>query len=86
MRAGRRAPVRVHDLRAANATVLVAGGVDAKEVQRRLRHASLRMTLGIYARAVPEGDARAALRLDRLLHPDGAGERTGADLGQGSPG
>lgn len=64
--------LRIHDLRAVNATLLLGNGVDAKEVQRRLGHASLRLTLGVYARAVPEADSRAALRLEQaLMESDG---------------
>jgi integrase len=49
-----------HDLRRANATVLVAEGVDVKTAQVRLGHADPRTTLGIYARATSEGDRKAA--------------------------
>ena len=60
-------PLRVHDLRHLHATLLVAGGVDPKAAQRRLGHASLRMTLGVYARALPEADRQAAGALSLLV-------------------
>ena len=41
-----------HDLRRANATGMVAEGVDVKVAQRRLGHADVRMTLDIYAEAL----------------------------------
>ncbi len=49
-----------HDLRRANATALVAAGVDIKTAQARLGHSDPRLTLTIYARAVPEADRAAA--------------------------
>lgn len=70
--------LRVHDLRAVHATVLVVAGVDIKEVQRRLGHASLRMTLGVYAKPVPESDGPAAVRLAQTLNgANGARELPG---------
>ncbi|MDA8063828.1 MAG: tyrosine-type recombinase/integrase [Actinomycetota bacterium] len=45
-----------HDLRRANATALVAAGVDIKTAQSRLGHSDPRLTLAVYARAVPEAD------------------------------
>ena len=49
-----------HALRRAQATLLVAGGVDPKTVQARLGHESLNTTLNIYAEEVGENDRRAA--------------------------
>ncbi len=49
-----------HDLRRANATALVAAGVDIKTAQSRLGHSDPRLTLAAYARAVPEADRAAA--------------------------
>jgi integrase len=49
-----------HDLRRANATAMVAGGVDVKTAQSRLGHSDPRITLAIYAQAVEEADRRAA--------------------------
>jgi integrase len=54
-----------HDLRRANATTLVAEGIDVKTAQTRLGHADPRTTLGIYAQAVPESDRAAAIALGR---------------------
>ncbi len=59
-----------HDLRRANATALVAEGVDIKTAQTRLGHADPRTTLGIYARATNEGDRKAAEGVaKRLMAP-----------------
>jgi integrase len=51
-----------HDLRRANATTLVAEGIDVKLRPRRSR-----TTLAIYARAVPESDRAAAAVLGRAF-------------------
>lgn len=56
-----------HDLRRANATALVAEGVDIKTAQTRLGHADPRTTLGIYARATTDGDRKAAEAVARRL-------------------
>jgi len=56
-----------HDLRRANATTLVAEGIDVKTAQTRLGHADPRTTLAIYARAVPESDRAAAAALGRAF-------------------
>ncbi len=49
-----------HDLRRANATVLVAANVDLKTAQKRLGHSDPRLTLQLYAQATTAGDRAAA--------------------------
>jgi integrase len=49
-----------HDLRRANASALVAQGVDLKTAQTRLGHADPRLTLAVYAQATSEADKAAA--------------------------
>jgi integrase len=62
--------VGFHDLRRANATALVAGGVDVKTAQSRLGHADARLTLEVYAQLTTDGDRRASeIAAERLL-PD----------------
>lgn len=56
-----------HALRRAQATLLVAGGVDPKTVQARLGHESLNTTLNIYAEEVGENDRKAANFMGELL-------------------
>lgn len=56
-----------HALRRAQATLLVAGGVNPKTVQARLGHESLNTTLNIYAEEVGENDRRAADFMGGLL-------------------
>lgn len=61
-----------HDLRRANATGMVAEGVDVKVAQRRLGHADVRMTLDIYAEALETSERRASEALaTRFLPPSG---------------
>ena len=56
-----------HDLRKMHASLAIAGGVDVKTVQKRLGHATLALTLGLYAEAMEEGDFKAAQALDTML-------------------
>ena len=61
-----------HDLRRANATGLVAEGVDVRTAQARLGHSDPRLTLAIYAQATGEADRSAAARIGaRYLKPKG---------------
>ncbi|MCA1844063.1 MAG: tyrosine-type recombinase/integrase, partial [Actinobacteria bacterium] len=48
--------VTFHDLRRANATGLVAEGVDVGTAQARLGHSDPRLTLAIYAQATGDAD------------------------------
>lgn len=68
-----------HDLRRANATGLVAEGVDVKTAQAMLGHSESRLTLDVYAQAVAVmGEAAAAAMGARFLGPasrDGVGFR-----------
>jgi integrase-like protein len=61
--------LRFHDLRHANATGLVADGVDVKTAQTRLGHSDPRLTLAIYAQAVTEADRAAADKLAQRFMP-----------------
>jgi len=65
--------LRFHDLRHGAATMLVAAGVDPETVQNRLSHASLSVTLGIYAKAATEADRTAADHLENRFR---GGDRT----------
>lgn len=56
-----------HALHHAQATLLVAGGIDPKTVQARLGHESLNTTLNIYAEEVGENDRKAADFMGRLF-------------------
>lgn len=58
--AGLPAGFRFHDLRHANATVMVAAGVDPKTAQTRLGHADMRTTMEWYVQADSGADEAAA--------------------------
>lgn len=65
--------VTFHDLRRANATGLVAEGVDVKTAQARLGHSDPRLTLAIYAQATGDADRSAAARIGaRFFKPKGS--------------
>ncbi len=59
--------IRFHDLRHTSATIQLAAGIPANVVQQRLGHASIDMTLGIYAHVIREMQQDAAERMDRVL-------------------
>ena len=46
---------------------MIAGGADAKKIQRRLGHATIRMTLDLYGHLLPEADEEVASNLDSLF-------------------
>jgi integrase len=64
--------LRFHDLRHTSATLGLAAGENVKVVQERLGHASAKMTLDVYAKAVPTVQREAAVRMDGILRADGA--------------
>lgn len=53
------------DPRRANATGLVAGGVDVRTAQARLGHSDVYLTLEIYAQATSEADRKATETIGR---------------------
>lgn len=63
--------LRLHDLRHASASLLLASGVDVRTVSGRLGHAHASTTLDIYAHMVDRADERAANALGKLI--DGVG-------------
>lgn len=70
-----------HDLRRANATALVADGVDVKTAQLRLGHANPNTTLAIYAQGTTEADRSAADKLGKRFFPTATDEERGMDAG-----
>lgn len=56
------APLRLHGLRHTHATLLLQAGVPVKVVSQRLGHASVQLTLDVYAHVLPAMDADAAGR------------------------
>ena len=61
------APLRFHDLRHTAATLCLAAGVPVKVVQERLGHASAKMTLDVYAKAVPSLQRTIAEKMSGIL-------------------
>ncbi|MDP9387291.1 MAG: site-specific integrase [Actinomycetota bacterium] len=59
--------LRYHDLRHANATGMVAAGIDVKTAQTRLGHSDPRLTLAVYAQATNAADRAAADQLGALF-------------------
>ena len=65
-----------HDLRRANATGLVAEGVDVKTAQAVLGHTDARVTLDLYAQVVTEQHRKAVDAIgSRFLRPPPRGDR-----------
>jgi integrase len=58
-----------HDLRRANATAMVAEGIDLKTAQTRFGHSDVRLTIGLYAQATAAADQAAASALGARLMP-----------------
>lgn len=63
--AGLEGPVRIHDLRHAHASWLLAGGADLQVVKERLGHASI-ATTERYLHTLPDADETALDALDRV--------------------
>jgi integrase len=59
--------IRVHDLRHTAASLLLMEGVSVKEVQERVGHANIRITLDIYAHLLADAHDSAATAMSRIL-------------------
>jgi integrase len=59
--------LRIHDLRHAHASLMLAQGTHPKVVSERLGHATIGITLDIYSHVLPGLQHEAAERLDLLL-------------------
>jgi integrase len=64
-RAGLDVHVRVHDLRHAHASWLLAGGADLKAVMQRMGHSQL-MTAQRYLHTLPDADEQALAAFERI--------------------
>jgi integrase len=74
-RAGIRPPLpRVHDLRHTAVALAVASGAHPKEIQIRLGHSSITVTLDRYGHVFPTLDDRLAMRLDEIARDARAAE------------
>jgi len=61
--------IRLHDVRHTHATLLLHAGVPIKVVSERLGHATIAMTLDVYAHVLPAMDREAADRFGALIGP-----------------
>ncbi len=59
--------ITLHGLRHSHITSLLRAGVNAKVVSERAGHASVAITLGLYAHALPDMQAEAAAKVDAAL-------------------
>jgi len=59
-------PLRLHDLRHTNLSLLAASGVPVKDLQQRAGHSSATLTLSVYLHAAEDGDRKAAQMLEFL--------------------
>jgi integrase len=59
--------IRLHDLRHTHASLLLAAGVPVKVVSERLGHATVSITLEIYAHTMPGMQSEAAARFAELV-------------------
>jgi integrase len=59
--------IRFHDLRHTTATLMLLQGVNPKVVSEMLGHASVTITLSLYAHVLPDMQKNAAAAMDRLL-------------------
>ena len=59
----------LHSLRHTNATLMIAGGMNARTVANRLGHAQTSTTMNIYSHAIQSADAKSAEILNDILNP-----------------
>jgi integrase len=71
-RAGLPTRYRVHDLRHAAATLMLAAGVHPKIASSRLGHSTVGITLDLYTHSLEGLDADASRRIQRALRGDGS--------------
>jgi integrase len=73
--------VRVHDLRHAHASWLLAGGSDLKAVMDRMGHAQITTTQK-YLHPMPDADTKNLTALDRIRRAQQSGQQPGPGPGQ----
>ena len=64
-------PFRMHDLRHAHASWLLAGGADLKSVMERMGHAQI-MTTQKYLHTLPDADQKALAAFESVRHRSGS--------------
>jgi integrase len=61
--------IRFHDLRHSAATILKMAGIPDQAIQKLLGHASVRTTQEIYTHLTPDGEKRAADKMEEIFRP-----------------
>jgi integrase len=59
--------LRLHDLRHACATYVLAGGVEPRTVMEILGHSTIRLTMDLYGHVLPDRLRAAASAMDRAM-------------------
>lgn len=72
--------LRLHDMRHAYASALIAAGVSGKVVQLRLGHTSSMVTLGVYGHLWPDSDDKTRAAVDAFLGAPADSVRPGQRL------
>jgi integrase len=70
VKAGLPTTVRIHDLRHANVSAMIAAGVDPETARERAGHSDIKVTLGIYTHSDLELQRAAAAIIDALYHDE----------------
>lgn len=70
--------IRLHDLRHSAASLMLAQGASAKEIQAMLGHTTISTTMDVYAHLMDEARQESARRMDAVF---GTGETAPAKLG-----
>jgi len=61
-------PIRFHDLRHTNATMMIQSGVDYKTVKDRMGHSDISTTLNVYTHRTKKTDENAAKKIDDIIY------------------
>lgn len=61
-------PIRFHDLRHTNATMMIQSGVDYKTVKDRMGHSDISTTLNVYTHRTKKTDETAAQKIDDIIY------------------
>jgi len=80
--AGLEKGLRLHDLRHAYASALIAAGESVKVIQSRMGHASAMVTLDVYGHMVPDSDDRTRAAVDAYLGSPADSVRTDGAFAQ----
>ncbi|MNY58769.1 Tyrosine recombinase XerD [compost metagenome] len=63
-------PITVHGLRHTHASLLFEAGATIKEVQERLGHSDIKMTMNIYTHVTKTVKEQTATRFEKFLESD----------------